>query len=273
MALVKRILAGIILVISALLLLASVVGLIGIWAVNTPLTNTLLDILGAADRTLQLGTQALGRTQSQLSAIQAQIDETQAKLSAVGTSPADNAQALEQLKRTARDTLDPQLQGASADIARLREGIVLAGQIMRALRSLPGVGIQAPADEPVESASKTATELAGLADQWSAQVAAVAELKRDTAASLQRTLETISGRVAALEQQLTAAEQSIASASSSIASAEASIPLWIDLVSVAISVVALVAVLAFASLCVQAWRVVSGRGGPAAAPQRELPAS
>lgn len=273
MALVKRILAGIVLVISALLLLATLVGLIGIWAVNTPVTNALLDLLGAADRTLQFGTQALGRTQSHLSAIQAQLDETQARLAAVGSSPADDAQALEQLKRTASDTLDPQLQGASEDIDGLRERVALAGQIMQFLRSLPGLGIQAPSAEPVESASKTATELAGLGDQLRTQVAAVAELKRDTAASLASSFQAISGRVATLEQQLAAVEQSIASASSSIASAQARIPLWIDLLSVAASLVALVAALAFANLCVQAWQVVSGRGRVAAAPPRELPAS
>ena len=273
MALVKRILAGVVLVVSGLLFVASVIGLIGIWVVNTPLTNALLAVVGGVDHSLQAGAQALGRAQSQLSALQTELGAAQAKLAAAQSSSTDNAQALQELKSAARDTLALQAGRASESVDALRERVVFVQQVAQTLRPLPGAAIQAPDAEPVESASKTAAELAGLAEQLNAQVAEIVELKQDTVTSLQSSLAAISGRVATLEQQLSAAGQSIESARASIVSAEARIPTWIDLLSLAASLVALVAALAFASLCVHAWQVVSGRGQLATAPRHELRAS
>ena len=269
MALVKRILAGVVLVISALLLVASVAGLIGIWAVNTPITNALLNLLAAADRPLEVGAQALGRAQSQLTALQTRLDGVQTKLGARGSSAGDDARALDEIKGAAHDTLGPQARQVSEATEAARERVEFVQQIAQALRPIPGAGIQAPDAEPVGRASKTAAELAALADQLNAQVAAITELRQDTAASVQSSLAAISGRVATLEQQLNAAAQSIESARNNIASAEASIPTWIDLLSLAATLVALVAALAFASLCMQAWGVLSGRGQPAIVPQHE----
>jgi DNA repair exonuclease SbcCD ATPase subunit len=199
---VRRIFAGLLILLSAIFLLLSVVGIGAIWYYNEPLTREATVQLKEADRELALAQATLQSSEKELQRALRILDASQSALEKL-TEQSESAESLfERIQGTLDDRLLPELKTTRTRIEEARATLANLQTILAGVSSfIPGVDLNMPNTtlrNLIASAESLDTEIANmevLATQASTFVADTSYLLggdlTDTRDSLQSFLSAI----------------------------------------------------------------------------------
>jgi DNA repair exonuclease SbcCD ATPase subunit len=163
---VRRIFAGILILLSAILLVASIVGIGAIWYYKEPLTQEATGQLKAVDVELALAQATLQSSEKELQRALRIVDDTEAALEKL-TEQSESAESLfERIQGTLDDRLLPELRTARSRIEEARATLENLQSILTSVSSfIPGVGLNVPDQtltDLIASARSLDTEIANM---------------------------------------------------------------------------------------------------------------
>jgi hypothetical protein len=227
----KRILAILVIVLSVVGLLVCLAGVIGAWVVNTPLTNSLTEVLAAAENILATADQAMTNINANLDGVITVVDTINQKVSEAGESFLAGTPVMDAVTSLAGGELLAKIQSIQGTLKTVAETVVSFNTFLESINKIPGVEVPTITDQISKAADKVAeielqiTEfIATIQQMKEGLVDAVAQPVIDTTARLSAGLNAIITEISAVQSQI----QLIISAIQDIKSG---IPLWIDLLS------------------------------------------
>ncbi len=143
----KKIIAGVVIGLSAVLFLASAAGLGAVWYYNTPLTETALSQLAEVDSELARAETALGSARVELERTLRIIDSAEVALSALKEEVDLARQLFGEVDETLDSQLVPALRGARSRVDDVKRAIEDLRGSLEALNAIPFVNLNLPGDQ------------------------------------------------------------------------------------------------------------------------------
>jgi hypothetical protein len=260
MTIIKRILAVIALILSAIFFLVCLAGGIGVWIANGPATRDIVGVVQAVDDRVVRGSEVVGEITTGLTTAQSSLSLVQTELGKVGTDAASNGPILQTISNLLSDTLRPAVAKISQAAAQVSEALAQAQGILDTLNRTPlGRGMDLPPGDKIGAIS---TALAGLSqplDEMIGLIQGVKELSMEVAQRLQAGLSRAGTALAEAQSVTQTVSDSLAQAHAQARTLIARLPGWIDLASIVLSFVFFWMALAQASLFIHALGVLKGR--------------
>ena len=211
----RRLLAGILIVLSAVMLLASAAGIGAIWYYKAPLTHTVTSQLKEIDAALAQAEVSLDSSEKQLQRALQIVDSAQTAFESMKTQTNSAENLFETVQSTLNDRLLPELRTTRSRIDQARSTLESLQSVLKRVQSLmPGADLTLPDQtltDLIASARSLDTEIANmqiLADQASAFLGANADLLggdlTETRSSLVNFLDAIGdykGKIAGWREQ------------------------------------------------------------------------
>ena len=147
---VQRISGLILVILSCIFFALSLVGLIGIWVYNGPLTERALTTIETTSTDLEGAAAAIESSKAELISAEAQLELLQAILETLGVNAAEDLNRLADIVGRVESTLSPVLDSVSSGINTLRESLLTIKDTVERLNELPLVNIQIPGIEAIE---------------------------------------------------------------------------------------------------------------------------
>lgn len=144
---VRKILAGTLIGLSALLLLLSLVGIVLAWVYNEPLTREATARLTDVDAQLAQIHTDLRSAKSEVERALRIIQSAEDALASLTRQTTDAKQLLEQVNKTLDDDLIPNLESTRTRLTEVRKILNDLRNTLNTLNSLPFVNLNAPGDE------------------------------------------------------------------------------------------------------------------------------
>ena len=163
---VRKIFIGILIGLSALLLLASIAGIIAAWTYNEPLTRDGVTRLEEVDSTLGQIQTDLGAARDEVDRALRILDSAEAALSSLTQQTTDASSLLEDVSSTLDDKLLPGLKSTRDSITEVRATLEDLRVSLEELNSIPFIELNIPGDELL-------TTILGGLDSLDAEVANV----------------------------------------------------------------------------------------------------
>src|SRR5919106_3520627 len=163
---VRRIFAGILILLSAILLVLSIVGIGAIWYYNEPLTHEVTGQLKEIDSELALAEATLQSSEGELQRALRIVDATEQALEKL-TEQSESAESLfERIQSTLDDRLLPELKTTRGRIEEARVTLENLQTILASVGSfIPGVDLNVPdqlLSDLIESTQSLDTEIANM---------------------------------------------------------------------------------------------------------------
>ena len=142
---VRRILAGILILLSTILLVASIAGIGAVWYFNEPLTREARDQLTQIDLELAQAQATLQSSEKELQRALGMVDATQEALEKL-TEQSESAESLfDRIQSTLDDRLLPELKTTRVRIDEARATLENLQTLLKSVSSfLPGMGLNVP---------------------------------------------------------------------------------------------------------------------------------
>jgi chromosome segregation ATPase len=233
---VRRIFAGILILLSATLLVLSMVGIGAIWYYNEPLTREVTGQLKQIDVELALAEATLQSSEKELERALQIVDATQTALEKL-TEQSESAESLfERIQSTLDDRLLPELKTTRGRIEEARATLENLQTILASVSSfIPGVDLNVPSTtltNLIDSARSLDTEIANmevLATQASTFVADTSSL---LGGDLTQTRESLQSFLSAIQDY----EKKVARWREQAVDVLENAPKWIDQASIVLTV-------------------------------------
>jgi len=229
----RKIFSWILIVLSALFLLLSVVGIGVAWIYNEPLTRDALGRLKKIDTELKLGQATLENANGELERALRILDESE---KALNKFTEDDPQAFfEDVQTTLDDELVPELETAKERLVAARDTLEGLRALLAALKFIPFLDIPIPDQmltDLIDSADSLQTKIKdveALAAQASTFLSDASFLLNN---DLGETRASLEGFIAAIEEY----QQKIAGWQDQVADAKEALPIWIDRASVSLTI-------------------------------------
>jgi hypothetical protein len=233
---VRKIFAGILILLSAIFLVASLVGIGAVWYYNGPLTREATGLLKEADLELAQAEATLKSSETELQRALSIVDTTEEALQKLAqqTDNADNI--LDAIQNTLDDRLLPELKTTRTRIVEARTALESLQSVLAGVSSfIPGVDLNMPGDiltNLIASARSLDTEIANmevLASQASTFVGDTSYLLGGDLTETRKSLETFLASIQDYEKKVAGwREQS--------AYVLENAPKWIDQASIVLTV-------------------------------------
>lgn len=232
----RRIFAGILILLSAILLVLSFVGIGAIWYYNESLTRELTGQLSEIDRELALAQATLKSSEKELQRALRIVDSAQATLEKL-TEQSDSAESLlERIQSTLDDRLLPELKTTRGRILEARTTLESLQSVLSGVSSfIPGVDLSIPGTtlaNLITSAQSLDTEIANmevLATQASTFVGDTSYL---LGGDLTETRDSLQSFLTAIQDY----EQKVTRWRDQVTEVLENTPRWIDQASIALTV-------------------------------------
>ena len=233
---IRRIFAAILILLSAILLVSSIVGIVAIWYYNEPLTREVTGQLKAVDGELGLAQATLKSSEEELERALRIVDSTQEALEKL-TDQTESAESLfDRIQGTLDDRLLPELKTTRNRINEARTTLENLQAILAGVSSfIPGVDLNIPTTtltDLIASAESIDTEIANmevLATQASTFVADTGYL---LGGDLTQTRESLQNFLSAIQDY----EKKVARWREQGAHVLANAPKWIDQASIILTI-------------------------------------
>ncbi len=232
----RKILAGVVIGLSALLLLASAAGIGAVWGYNTPLTEAALARLAQVDAELSLAQVSLERAHSELERTLRLVDAADAALTNLKEELALARQLFDEVDDVLDGSLIPSLQGARAQVENARKAIADLRGSLEALNALPFVNLNLPGDALL-------TSLLGVTNTIDGQIARIEDLAAKAAAFADDAAYLMGGDLTETRQNLqdllnvvTDYQSRVTGWRAQIAGWSAALPGWLDAASAGLTV-------------------------------------
>jgi hypothetical protein len=245
---IGRALAIVVIVISILSILVAAVGIIGVWRTNGPLTDALVELASLAQRGLEAATSALDAVDPLLTELQRGLQEVQKGTEELKAGIQDSTPIVAALSAVVGEDITPKVEEAAEALVTIRQAARDLNSAALAINNLPFANI-----EGVVEATQTFIDLFdGIESKIEELDASVEALKggviegavqpvQDLAAEAENSLAEVQGETQDLSGRLDNAHETVTTVKSRI-------PLIIDLLSLALTVVLLWGILAQAAL-------------------------
>jgi len=203
----RKILAWMLIVLSSLLLLASIAGIGAAWFFNEPLEREALRRLTAIEGELKQGQASLGTAQTELERSLSMLDSSE---QALNNFTANDPEAFfENVQSTLDDELVPELQIARERLVTARDTIENLRVTVFGLNALPFININIPdkmLTDLIDSADALESEIgdvSALAEQASTFLTGASELMGGDFSETRESLESFLGAVKTYREKVT----------------------------------------------------------------------
>ena len=266
----KRGLALLVMAISGVVLVVALAGIIGVWSVNTPLTESILRVFVPIDRGLDRVAEVTTNVDNRLENARTQLSEVEDVIDQASQGLIEMDLLQVTLERILGDELEPVVADIRQTVEGIRQTLISIRDTAEALNSVPFVDVPVPdyerlqaLDEQVTKIREDLQELRAIRREQRAEaVTTLAERLTQPVTRMDTALNQLQTRLGETEAELErTAQQS--------AQLQAQIPVWIDWGSVFITVILLWIALSQVSLFVHGYRYfrfgnLSGGGEPVA---------
>lgn len=260
MTVLKRIIAVVGLILSVIFFLGCLVGGIGIWIANEPLTRDLVGLVQALDDRIVRGVEVTAEISTGLTRVESGLTRVQAELGKVGTDAAANDPILQAIGHLVSETLRPAVAKIGQAAEQLSEALAQAQGILETLSRTPlGRSLDLP---PADKIGALATALAILSqpvDELDALIQRAKELSLEAAQRLEAGLARALPTLAEAQQMAQSTSDSLTQAHAQAETLILRIPGWIDTASIVLSLVFFWMALAQVSLFFHALGVLRGQ--------------
>jgi len=254
MEIFKRILAWVVIVISALGLILCLVGIIGVWVANTSLTDSLTGIFAQVDDVLVSSGERVTNIKTNLIEVQDTLAQLDKIIVEAGDQLTENSPTLTFVSNTVGTKLQPKIETTAEVFSTLRETVISVNMTLETVNKMPFVSVPML---PMEELSTIDQQMQDMV----VSVRALGEAIKEKEASLiERTMEAFTnpiGRLSTLvEKVLTPVEKldsTFQRVETAVVTTNERIPALIDWWSVLITFVLFWFVLAQASLLYGGW--------------------
>ncbi len=137
----KRILAGIVIAVSILGIILCLSGIIGVWVINTPLTESFTGALADVEIVLDFSLDRLTRANTEMAGVQDILSNLEEKVTEAGENLTENSPTLTFLSNTVGTELKPKIEMTAEVIGTLRETIVSVNSTLENANSIPFVSV------------------------------------------------------------------------------------------------------------------------------------
>jgi hypothetical protein len=242
----RKIGAGLLLMIAGVGLLVSFAVAVGVWIVNTPITNTLTSTLEMANGYVQLVGRGTAVASDQVETVRAQLDTVQSTVTEM--SPEARAEVAAQVTGRITGVIMPPLDAVRATIGAVSAAAVALNRSLESANRIPGVNLPTFPDE-LQAADQMLAEVNSDLAAAAENLADVSVAGSQVAASFSVTANKLAAAQALLDNSTRQFDQ----AGQALHGAEIATPPLIDWASVAVSLLFLL--LGAGQICLMATAV------------------
>jgi len=246
LTILKQTLAILVMILAVVGALVCLALLIGSWSANTPLTNAATGSLLLVENYVGMTEQVTGRVVDNLESMLGEVTEIETTLT--GMDEDQEAQLSENIKGKLNDRFGPLLTNSKNSIVTLSNGAEALNRTLTMANRLPGVALP-PIVEELEPISQKLEEVSGQVEELQGAIAGA----NFDGSKVLVTVSNTGDRIEALEQELTRYEAGMERTLRASAEVRSRLPGWIDLMSVLISILAILFGAGQVSLFIHAW--------------------
>lgn len=252
----------VIVILSIILLVLNVAGIFGVWVANEPVTNTILNVLTPVEQTLDLTADLLDRISTGLERSRGVVDTIDAIAQTLGDSVEDNRLILNLISKALGEELGPLVE-TTGDVVRTAEAAATTIQNgLEIADALPFISLD---DGQLESTriARMATRVSDLSTTVGELDSTVQETRSETAAELVSRITGRTSEISAFLDEIQAEvdgyQAQISELQERVVALKARIPLWIDISSIAITLLLLWLALSQVSIFFHGWSFFTGQ--------------
>jgi archaellum component FlaC len=262
MEILKRVLAIVVIVISAVFIVLCVVGVIFSWSFNTPLTEGITKGLTGFENVLVAADSGLDRVNTILVEAQTAVDTIDSSVQTAGDTISETSIVYEILDRTVGDVLSPKVTSALETIDVVRGIFVSFNGLLETLNEIPLVEVPT-LTEQLDTAADQLASVQNDVEETKNELRLIKQeaVDKPVTAITDRTTR-ISNGLESAQTPVTNTQNNIDDILTSIAGVKVSVPGAIDLASIVISLAFVWIAFGQLGLIVLAWGYLKGPGSP-----------
>ena len=262
----KRILLYAAIVISAVFLLLGLAGVIGVWVINTPATETVLAILEPIDNTLQRLESVAGEVGVALSEVSTSLGDADQKVQELGAGLAETTVAVEALNLIFDVDIEQTLSKAGEGVVSIYDTVVAIEEAINAINGIPLLNIEVPGSTEIAAIRTGMEELAVSVDELQQETQ---QRREDRAENLVEAISTplnrLNDSVDEMFTRITGTEERLGLAVEGVNEIQSKVPGWIDIASIVATLLLVWLIFSQAAVIVLCWRALHPKPVPAAA--------
>jgi methyl-accepting chemotaxis protein len=257
MSLFKRILAGVVMAVCVIVLVAAVAGIVAVWAINTPTTTALLNVLGAVDNGLVQVETGIGNFNERLGNTQQGLGELAAEIETMGDNVAENSIILTAVEARWGEELAPKVENLRETAQGVRDTVTGIQATIEAVNSIPFVTVPTPEVDKLQQVSDSVAEVRENVQTFRAELADTRANAAEVVVNrLTQPIERVSSGLDRAQAGLSGLDERVNQSLSEIRQLQEQVPVWVDWFSVISTVVLLWLILSQVSLFMHAYRVL-----------------
>lgn len=231
----RKILAYTLIILSSLLLLASLVGIGAAWFYNEPLTHEATSQLQDIDHELELAQTTLDSTHTELERALRLVDAAQAALEKLAAQSESAESLFDGIQSSLDDKLLPELKTTRERIDSARTALENLRGLLQTISAIPFIGINIPdqiVTDLIASAVAIDAEIANAEDVAKQASTFVSDTSYLLGGDLTETRDSLQTFLKAVEEY----QDKVADWRAQIADLIASLPKWIDNTSIGLTI-------------------------------------
>ena len=266
----SRIFAGLSLFLCAIVLLISLAGIVGTWVAGRALTDASLVLLDGIDRSAETAHQAIGRVNTGLAEVTGEVSSLEAATTQLSQNVNDKGLVLTLLPQGREDALSAKVQQFVEEFNNVREVVVGAIDLYRAVDALPFVNLPKPESERMQTVANLASEIASTVKDLNARIVEVRSNAAGAIAKVTDALGNAKDRLAKIATELNTLDAQLLAVQARAAQLKQTIPVAITVTMIVLTL--FMAWVAYTQIVVMrgAWRKLRA---PGVSPDGTLPSA
>jgi len=223
-------------VISIIMLLLGLAGIIGAWTINTPATETVLEVLAPINTALQRVESISHETVTALTEVSAALDNAEKRVQERGSEVTESNIALDAISKIVGEDVRPKIDKAGDNIRAVYDTLGAIEETIQAINAIPFIDVEVPGSEEITQIrtgmEETALTVSDLAEE-------LQQKKADTVAKavdkVTEPLKRMNTRVEEMRANTADLEARAGAASDRITYVQSQVPRWIDILSIVLT--------------------------------------
>jgi len=255
----SRIFAGLTVFLCAIVLLISLAGIVGAWVGGRALIDASLQLLDGIDRTAETAHVAIGRVNTGLTQVNAEVSSLEATTAQLSQNVNDKGLVLTLLPQGREDALSAKVQQFMEEFNRVREVVVSTIDLYRAVDALPFVNLPKPQGEAMQKITGLVSEIAAAVKEIDARIV---EVRSNAAGAISKVTDALGNakdRLQKIATELNALDAQLLAVQARAAELKQTIPVAITVAMILITLLA--AWVAYTQIVIMrgAWRKLRAR--------------
>ena len=229
----QRILLWAAIVIGSIFSLLGLAGVIGVWAVNTPVTETILAILTPIDNTLQRLETVTGEAGAALAEVSTSLEDADQRVQDLGAGLAETNLVVEALNRILDADVEQKVSQARQGVRSIYDTVVAVEETIAAINAIPFLNVEVPGSTEINDIRTGMEEMAVSA----AELREESQQRREDRAenfveAISAPINRLNDRVDEMQTRITGTEERLGLAVERVDDLQDRVPRWIDIASI-----------------------------------------